>query len=545
VKANRERYFSVQSHHEKKAISSEIVKSVFKHGRFLKRDRASRNWIPVSTEVARIKVAHALQYRRRRLSKAKEPRDPFHDYEDEEEYRLAMKFAAKGRGNQIAPRVKSCSDDRTSETNAKSKNDLQQEELQIAMQYAAAKGLQSHRTDLDPNTEAAIQILMSKNNLLSSNLALGGQGEGAGLQNSALLEGALLGQSRFSPNLSALLNLSQGSAAADPSQNISRIMQLSALQGASISQLEQARNIASLAMQFADTNPGNINLNSASARLAAMQYEASLLANNTQLSHESRAARIAAMQQTAAVNSGRNVFLNDSSKSNLSDANILQTLASLRAIDQDAAIRLMIQSQHDKDQMLRLAALQYASLQTAAVGASSADEDKATLLRSALKDRPSVSIKYLLPEDTSGEGGEEVTNGSTVSIKYDESTIPLNRAPRVNSGNQLQQKDSSKFGLNSTAEQDAERNQKKKPAKRASMTKKPNASSSLADWSSRQGSAKLPFPVSTSHKLSAKSGGSSAEMTPEQNKKGDSKNVVDAAVSLLLLTPSKAENESD
>lgn len=523
------------------------MKSVYKHGRFLKRDKASRNWVAVSTEVARIKVAHALQYRRRRLSKAREPRDPFNDYEDEEEYRLAMKFAAKGRENQLAQHAKAYADDQASESNQRNKNDLQQQELQLALQIAAAKGAQSNRTDLDPNTEAALQILMSRNNLLSGNLSIGGQGQGlaSSLQNNPLLDEALFSQSQFSPNLCAALNISQGPTSADRTQNISRIMQLSALESASISQLEQARNITSLAMQFAKTNPGNMSLNSASARLAAMQYEASLLANNTQLSHESRAARIAAMQQAASVNPGRNVLLHDASNSNLSEASMLHTLASLGAIDQDAAIRLMLQSQHDKERMMRLAALQYATLQAAAANASSIDEDKATLIQSARKDRPSVSIKYVLPEDTSGEGGEEVTNGSTLSIKYDDSTIPVNRAHRDNSGLQLQKIDLPKHDLKSTAEQSAEGHGKKRSAKRASMTKKPNAWSSPAHWNSRQGSVKLPFPVSTSHKLSAKSGGSSAEMTPEQTRKGEYTSVVDAAASLLLLTPSKAENESD
>jgi hypothetical protein len=65
INSNRELYFSGLTQYEKKTMTSEIVQSVMKKGRFLKLDKKTRQWMPISAETARTKVAHALQYRNR------------------------------------------------------------------------------------------------------------------------------------------------------------------------------------------------------------------------------------------------------------------------------------------------------------------------------------------------------------------------------------------------------------------------------------------------------------------------------------------------
>lgn len=60
-----DRYFSALTK-EKKAISIEIVNFVSETGRFLKEDKSRKAWQVVSSDTARIKVAHSLQYHERR-----------------------------------------------------------------------------------------------------------------------------------------------------------------------------------------------------------------------------------------------------------------------------------------------------------------------------------------------------------------------------------------------------------------------------------------------------------------------------------------------
>jgi hypothetical protein len=67
--ANMERYFKSKSPDEKYNVSMEIVDSIHHsyRGRFLK--RGNRCWVPVDSSEARTKVAHAIQYQRRKQLK--------------------------------------------------------------------------------------------------------------------------------------------------------------------------------------------------------------------------------------------------------------------------------------------------------------------------------------------------------------------------------------------------------------------------------------------------------------------------------------------
>ena len=63
IQANRDRYFSAPTNVQKRQITMEILETIRKKGRFLR--RGSQGWVDVNTADVQQKVAHALQYRRR------------------------------------------------------------------------------------------------------------------------------------------------------------------------------------------------------------------------------------------------------------------------------------------------------------------------------------------------------------------------------------------------------------------------------------------------------------------------------------------------
>jgi hypothetical protein len=74
LEINRDRYIATACIYEKRAIVDEIVEHIVAtHGRFLKRvnsvDCSSKQWIIVSNDSARLKTAHAIQYRMRKKAK--------------------------------------------------------------------------------------------------------------------------------------------------------------------------------------------------------------------------------------------------------------------------------------------------------------------------------------------------------------------------------------------------------------------------------------------------------------------------------------------
>lgn len=74
IKKYREAYTLAQNN-EKKAITRGIVATIMEKGRFLKKNK-NGDWTTVQSEAARVKVAQALQYRRRRsISMSQEAAD--------------------------------------------------------------------------------------------------------------------------------------------------------------------------------------------------------------------------------------------------------------------------------------------------------------------------------------------------------------------------------------------------------------------------------------------------------------------------------------
>jgi hypothetical protein len=74
LEINRDRYIGTTCMYEKRAIVDEIVEHIVSlHGRFLKRvnnvDGSSKQWISISNDSARLKTAHAIQYRMRKKAK--------------------------------------------------------------------------------------------------------------------------------------------------------------------------------------------------------------------------------------------------------------------------------------------------------------------------------------------------------------------------------------------------------------------------------------------------------------------------------------------
>jgi hypothetical protein len=63
IQANRDRYFNAPTNVQKRQITMEILETIRKKGRFLR--RGAQGWVDVSTVDVQQKVAHALQYRRR------------------------------------------------------------------------------------------------------------------------------------------------------------------------------------------------------------------------------------------------------------------------------------------------------------------------------------------------------------------------------------------------------------------------------------------------------------------------------------------------
>jgi hypothetical protein len=64
---NRDRYMATTSTFDKRVIIDEIVDDIVSnHGRFLKGDGNNKQWVAVSEATARLKTAHAIQYRMRR-----------------------------------------------------------------------------------------------------------------------------------------------------------------------------------------------------------------------------------------------------------------------------------------------------------------------------------------------------------------------------------------------------------------------------------------------------------------------------------------------
>lgn len=69
----------------KTEISTTIVDAVLHRGRFLKKEKIQGKWITISKKEARVKVAHCLQYRRRRSSLSVSESDSDSLREDDEE----------------------------------------------------------------------------------------------------------------------------------------------------------------------------------------------------------------------------------------------------------------------------------------------------------------------------------------------------------------------------------------------------------------------------------------------------------------------------
>jgi hypothetical protein len=74
LEINRDRYIGTTCIYEKRAIVDEIVEHIVStNGRFLKRvssvDGRSKQWIIISNDSARLKTAHAIQYRLRKKAK--------------------------------------------------------------------------------------------------------------------------------------------------------------------------------------------------------------------------------------------------------------------------------------------------------------------------------------------------------------------------------------------------------------------------------------------------------------------------------------------
>jgi hypothetical protein len=63
IQANRDRYFNAPTNVQKRQITMEILETIRRKGRFLR--RGAQGWVDVSTVDVQQKVAHALQYRRR------------------------------------------------------------------------------------------------------------------------------------------------------------------------------------------------------------------------------------------------------------------------------------------------------------------------------------------------------------------------------------------------------------------------------------------------------------------------------------------------
>jgi hypothetical protein len=81
IQANRDRYFNAPTNGQKRHITMEILETIRRKGRFLR--RGAQGWVDVGTADVQQKIAHALQYRRRCVLREQEttdnpePTDPY------------------------------------------------------------------------------------------------------------------------------------------------------------------------------------------------------------------------------------------------------------------------------------------------------------------------------------------------------------------------------------------------------------------------------------------------------------------------------------
>jgi hypothetical protein len=69
IKNNADRYFASEDSIRKRSIQEEIVRIINERGRFLEFDKAQDGWKQICNNLARVKVAQALQYRVRQKRK--------------------------------------------------------------------------------------------------------------------------------------------------------------------------------------------------------------------------------------------------------------------------------------------------------------------------------------------------------------------------------------------------------------------------------------------------------------------------------------------
>jgi hypothetical protein len=71
IRANVHRYVQALSNEEKRIITQEIMNEIHQSkGRFLKRHVVQRCWIEIAPDEARCKVAQAIQYQQRAISRS-------------------------------------------------------------------------------------------------------------------------------------------------------------------------------------------------------------------------------------------------------------------------------------------------------------------------------------------------------------------------------------------------------------------------------------------------------------------------------------------